>query len=476
MTNTLYRFRPIEYILSSDDLGYQKDPVKPYGFDELRKNQLYLSPMENLNDPMEGYKNLYWKGDKVIWNNFFKHYAMCLTACMCQATLHGPSYRVTRQDIPIHQSHRRSNDDIVKSVITSLASCEHVLGYIEAFAEAKRKIHKNELRFYLSTINMHITDFVRVAFAGLDPSLTPIDASLSKKTLLSKSAISRFLSISETSAIEEKNAQISVKENEFKLATMIKSEPWGQVGANITYDFPSLYLDAIEDLLYPKALIACLSERFDNPSMWSHYSRNHSGICLQFTTDGKTFPVNTIVGIGGTATNTKYDVGLVNLTLHKVTYDQEYPETDFFNSLGQLPIPTLNSAWLYDDEGNRSSCLNQLTNDEGTWRQKYWEHHPSTVTKKLSDWEYESEFRAISTSGFNQDIVSKNTTYNFDNLDGIIFGMQTKDDYKTKIIEIIKEKCDTANRSCFNFYQAYYNPKTNRVEKVKLEKISQFKL
>ena len=438
MTKPLYRFRPIESVLSYEDLGYPEKPNEQIGFDELRKNQLYLSPLENLNDPMEGYKNPFWKGDKIIWNNFFKHYAMCLAVCMCQATLHGE--------------------------------------YVEAFSEAKRKIYKNELRFYLSTINMYIADLVRIAFVGLDANLTPVDLDLSKKALLNKNAITKFLSLKESSAIEEKNVQISAKENELKLVTMIKAEAWEKVGANITYDFPSLYLDAIEDLLYPRALIACLSERYDNPSMWSHYSRNHTGICLEFTTDGEFFPVNTIVGIGGTATSTTYTSGPSNFTLHKVTYDEEYPEIDFFNSLGQLPIPTLNSAWLYDDEGNRSDCLNQLSNDEDAWRQKYWDHYPTIVTKKLSDWEYEKEFRAISTSGFNQDTVSKGTSYHFDNLDGLIFGMQTKDDHKAKIIEIIKEKCVTANRPTFNFYQAYYNPKNNRVEKMRLEKISQIEV
>ena len=51
MTNSIYRFRSIDKVLSSEDLG---NPKNTEGYDELRKQQIYLSWLENLNDPMEG--------------------------------------------------------------------------------------------------------------------------------------------------------------------------------------------------------------------------------------------------------------------------------------------------------------------------------------------------------------------------------------------------------------------------------------
>ena len=48
--------------------------------------------------------------------------------------------------------------------------------------------------------------------------------------------------------------------------------------------------------------------------------------------------------------------------------------------------------------------------------------------------------------------------YDFDYLEGIIFGIKTPIKEKLKTIEIIKNKCQKHERTNFEFYQAYYCP------------------
>ena len=37
---------------------------------ELEDQYVYFSSPQNLNDPNEGLRNMVWKGDKIVWDNF----------------------------------------------------------------------------------------------------------------------------------------------------------------------------------------------------------------------------------------------------------------------------------------------------------------------------------------------------------------------------------------------------------------------
>src|ERR1700739_4008547 len=57
----LYRFRRIEHVLS-----------------ELEGQQICFSSPADLNDPMEGFKDLFWLGDEIVWSSLLKHYILSL--------------------------------------------------------------------------------------------------------------------------------------------------------------------------------------------------------------------------------------------------------------------------------------------------------------------------------------------------------------------------------------------------------------
>ena len=63
------------------------------------------------------------------------------------------------------------------------------------------------------------------------------------------------------------------------------------------------------------------------------------------------------------------------------------------------------------------------------------------------------------------DKIRRTLTYDFNSLKGIIFGISTSNTDKLKIIEIIKIKCQENNRRNFEFFQAYYDHATGRIQK-----------
>ena len=55
----------MEYLLGDD-------------YQELEKQTIYFASPDQLNDPMEGFRDIVWSGDKIVWTNFFKHYVSYL--------------------------------------------------------------------------------------------------------------------------------------------------------------------------------------------------------------------------------------------------------------------------------------------------------------------------------------------------------------------------------------------------------------
>ncbi|KVX93103.1 hypothetical protein WL09_03430 [Burkholderia ubonensis] len=65
---------------------------------------------------------------------------------------------------------------------------------------------------------------------------------------------------------------------------------------------------------------------------------------------------------------------------------------------------------------------------------------------------------------FNLSAEDRKLKYDFDDLDGIIFGIRTSLEDKLKISKVIEDKCRTLGRKDFKFYQAYFSRPTGKIE------------
>ncbi len=61
----IYRFRSTESLLGDK-------------FNELEQQVIYFASPDQLNDPMEGFRDIFWHGDQIVWASLFKHYVYCL--------------------------------------------------------------------------------------------------------------------------------------------------------------------------------------------------------------------------------------------------------------------------------------------------------------------------------------------------------------------------------------------------------------
>jgi hypothetical protein len=190
-----------------------------------------------------------------------------------------------------------------------------------------------------------------------------------------------------------------------------------------TRDFPVRYVQALDELIHPLCFATCFVANPADASMRGTYGDSHTGVCLKFKTaaDVEGQPALNLNGItgwrGGTGMAPEPFRSFHPRSFYKVNYSESYPEIDFFNSLGRLPIPLLNAVWYTDAGGERSTCHSVRSLDTDTWRQKYWEacrtasavqayyltHSPMVVRTELTlyarFWHVPSAFSAYSAKG-----------------------------------------------------------------------------
>ena len=189
-----------------------------------------------------------------------------------------------------------------------------------------------------------------------------------------------------------------------------------------------------------------------NSLLWGHYGDKHKGVCLIFN---KAISLNVITG----KNNSGPKYGVREQKFHKINYDRKYVEIDFFKSLGCLAHPVISKHWYRTEQGIESTLADEVFADEDRWMKIYLDNFIVGITTKLNDWKYEQEYRLILYS-FLHDYSNKadrKFKYNFNDLNGIIFGINTSREDKLKIIKIIESKCLKENRKDFKFYQAFHS-------------------
>ena len=214
-----------------------------------------------------------------------------------------------------------------------------------------------------------------------------------------------------------------------------------------------VYLKEIERLLWPKWYTACFMKHYHNSSVWGHYTEGHKGACLIFKSNG----FELYQGAGKSVQPTR---------LAKIKYITKPAHVDFFRSISRLTVKDAKEHWYTDEQGNISECASHIPFDGDMdsaamrdWQNRHWDTFYRDITVKSKDWKYEEEYRLILEDGLSEfkEGESRTLKYDFRSLKGIIFGINTFDEHRLRIIEIIQKKEDYG-RTDFKFYQAYYSP------------------
>lgn len=486
MITQLYRLRSARHLLRD--------------YNELRDQSIYFAKPDELNDPMEGFRDIVWKGDDVVWTNLFRHYVSCVNLTITLIKLQGNEVTITPNDIPIEGLAGEHPPPMETTILDELCTvvferCRlHQL--IHDLSTSNRPVRRDELLIYLKFIhfvtidethNIHVRHGITPGSAPsrvfLDPPQPPaniprlIQQLYVERPDITESAISSIFSVS---SLLFDNLNLMKKYDVRKQDSAFKNSE--QLNRELIFlDFPKAYVSQLTRILYPRWYVACFLEDCTNSSVWGHYGDNHRGAALIFDASNDSghlqLELKRIVGFSGGPSTTSGDTSskltwrYSPMEFHRIRYQKEIEELDFFRSIGVLPVNRLIERWYTNQAGVRSKCADHIAADsEESWREAYWKSFFRDISVKTEDWSYEKEVRLVLTSSF-VDLDQQSTrqlTYKFESLAGIVFGINMSDEDKMDIIDIVLTKCKESKRTAFDFFQAYYSHETGSIEKHQL--------
>jgi hypothetical protein len=463
----MYRMRPAINLLEK--------------YHELDRQEIFFSDLKSLNDPMEGFMKFFWKGDKIVWKNFLKHYLLCLEQVLVIASLVEDEKTVSIDDIPVFKTIEdfptpRYREGFA-SICTSFLEKASVKRYLEFLCRRGTPINSEELVCHLKNLHLLALDSILQTHKDLGFSKTDIPKEFSSINFTD------MIDVWENNREEiEKDpnlvnalygAQLHVHQQmALILAYNQHEESRSQIKRFLLFEFTEAFVTRVRELAYPHAYVACFLADCSDPSLWGYYADGHKGVCLKFRDstgpDVNRLSLNTIVGWGSGPIR-----GNQEFSVQKVRYSASFPPIDFFRSLGSLPLANLDKYWYSDGSGKQSVCAEQFASEKKRqkWHERYWKQHSKCLTVKLPGWKKEKESRIV-LADFMRSYVEdeqRKLRYDFNDLEGIIFGYKTSIDDKIKIIKIVERKCEDLKRNDFNFYQAEPDERTGKMRISKLD-------
>ncbi|MEN3978257.1 DUF2971 domain-containing protein [Acinetobacter sp. CWB-B33] len=477
MDQLFYRFRKVENLLG------------PYK--ELENQSIFFASPEDLNDPMEGFSDIYWSGDKIVWENLFRNYVICLEHIYAQHCIGGGELsEITANDILPNLNIDDYPTPMYKQLVTEIIEDffnDNIRLLIDKIQSRTTYIKQEELHFYLQSIHYYalltiIRKYQSKGLIGFEKEILQDDFYNDSIKRINDEIIENIENLIKELGEEavshlfgtylRTNSQMDLLVEYNKIHPNLKNLKNFKF---IFYSFTENYLRRLETLCCPDWYTACFMTESENSSVWGNYGENHTGVCLIFKPelDGDKYnlPLKSFTGY------TQYkdekpipNYDLRRFQLYPIDYESEFLSFNFFTNLGQLNRPTLSKMWLSNSKGEHSNCATEIREDIEKWRKKYWDNFIKRNTIKSKDWSYENEYRLILNGNFHDFTDKKLRTlyYDFESLVGLIFGISTKDEDKLKIMNIIEKKCRESKRSDFNFYQAYYSPRDKCIKHLPL--------
>ena len=90
-------------------------------YKELENQEIFFQTTEKLNDPIEGFMDFVFQGDKTVWKNFFKHYILCLEWLFQNYLIYGENdIELSIDHIPVFRSYDELKTLEYKKLINSI--------------------------------------------------------------------------------------------------------------------------------------------------------------------------------------------------------------------------------------------------------------------------------------------------------------------------------------------------------------------
>jgi hypothetical protein len=435
---------------------------------------------------MEGYKDVFWSGDRIVWRNLLRHYVLCLLQTVSSCLILGPQFERGYLKNIIFSAYDSLPDAPVRTIYRQ--ACDRFFAdpniplLVEALAKRTTPLRRDELAHTLRAVHPFALAVLmkELQREGVDGVFRDLDAMEARAVPLNET-IARVFAMTPP---EQAVAEAMFAASELSVMQMALQQDYDAASPPAMFfmrDFPASYARALDELIHPPCYIACFVADPTSASMWATYAASQTGVCLKFNTtpDSEGWPALTLNSINGWRGGTGKELEPIRSFLprrfHQVSYSEAYPEIDFFNSIGRLPVPLLNAVWYNGAGGERSTSRAARFLDSEDWRKEYWQAFQTGAICKTSAWAHEQEYRLLLHSfGDLKEKPSRKLTYRFADLSGIIFGARTSAADKLKIIKVVEQKCRAEKRASFEFHQMQYS-RRDRSFKVAPLTLIQFK-
>ena len=463
----LYRYRSIKSL---------------FKYKELDNLSIYFAKPDELNDQMEKYMNVVWQGDAIAFQGLFKHYLYILTHLYFSASVRNPKQDIDVNNLPIFLDIKvlesLEMQELFKEIYNKFFAFSGVAQFPSKMAASKKKFTIDEMGLIFRGIHLYaytvIDIVIKLYFLGKNRANALNELYDMVTHWDGYNQILNVLTSGKYSAeqIEEAKTDFVIQQQvhrELLNKYLYKDHNTHNISL-LTFDFPEVYMRNITKLLYNGYCIACFSSTYQNEPMWAHYADSEKGVCLQYkirhNNGEKCLHLYSISNIIVTEKEEKIEKIFHDVPAFRVLYSNEYPEIDFFTSLGVLPMPIIQNFWLCNYEQTEfSSCLSSYQ-PVARWAVEYHKKVINHICTKAQNWSYEQEYRIFQRDVFTP--ISENkenrfANYSITDLEAIIFGRNVSSEEKRKIINIIASHCYEKNHNV-KFYDLYYSTITKKLE------------
>ncbi len=278
---SFYRFRSLNALLGQRQ--------------ELESQEIYFAAPEELNDPMEGYKDLIWNGDEIAWRNWLRHYLLCLVQTFSAAAFLGQDCQPSLSRGFVFSSASSLPSEALQKTYEEVCgeffSREHIRELPSLLAGCGTPFRREGVEFILSAVHgIAISTILGVHrkngrlppqppnstddSAAINPveSLVRVLAQLKNNgDSINQEALSRLFQAS--SDLRKHHA----------LGQYVGSDETARALHSLFHVYPDEYLDALGQLVYFNWATACfMSGEPTDAALWAHYGDNHQGVCLKF--------------------------------------------------------------------------------------------------------------------------------------------------------------------------------------------------
>lgn len=456
----LYRYRSIKSALA-----------------EIEKGTFYFASTEDLNDPIEGYVDLYFQGDRPAWEGLLNNYVCSLFICINKYLVTSPKEYDEDNSIKEILNDLRSRavlvdvhafDDVplgnhLKNLSKRFLDDKLVQKFAKCYGDGNLKCSSKELQLILRAVHHKAFNICiqHLKANNLIPDFLENDTykdlpDFPFETILKINGVERKIAVdvAENICSDMMEQMAFIIKSRQEASFIEKDIPYNHkqhiAWITIQVNFPKLYVEQLYDVIYPNGYVICFSAKETDSAMWGNYAQNHEGICFIYET--KTIGASNFISIASR-----------NMEVKPIKYGSDVIERNFFTSLGRLN-PKQTKSWLSSADEITSKLFDTFSKENiESWLVQYWLDYAEKFHRKNSAWKHENEYRVMLPDTFYKYNQQKNRYLPYDpsTLRGIIFGINTPIDTKIKIIQKIQQAGDKFRH--VEFFQAEYECDTQKI-------------